>query len=130
MHLRQMNSKWENSIKILINSCVAVVLTICSFDVDVDSRLDLHSTVIHFCTDLGTTYTVEHYLAMNPCSKIVYHIGKLHMRTGENYKINFYTQIDSYIELATHFRLERLKFVSLQESNQSLSINRNCKKCD
>lgn len=37
-------------------------------------------------------------------------------------QINFYTQIDSYIELATHFRLERLKFVSLQQSNQSLSI--------
>lgn len=49
------------------------------------------------------------------------------MRTGEIYKINFYTQIDSYIELATHFRLERLKIVSLQESNQSLSTNRNCK---
>lgn len=35
-------------------------------------------------------------------------------------QINFYTQIDSYIEQATHFRLERLKFVSLQQSNQSL----------
>lgn len=37
-------------------------------------------------------------------------------------QINFYTQIDSYIEQATHFRLERLKFVSLQQSNQSLSF--------
>lgn len=36
------------------------------------------------------------------------------MKTGENYKINSYTQIDSYIKLAAYFRLERLKFVSLR----------------